>query len=66
MPHQLTYLAAILARLDRRDEAAAVVQRILAADPQADVDALVRPLPYRRAEDVEQVAEALRLAGLPG
>jgi hypothetical protein len=66
VPHQLTYLAAILARLGRRDEAAAVVQRILAADPQADVDALVRPLPYRRAEDVEQLAEALRLAGLPG
>jgi DNA-binding SARP family transcriptional activator len=66
VPHQLTYLAAILARLGRRDEAAAVVQRILAADPQADVDALVRPLPYRRAEDAEQVAEALRLAGLPG
>ena len=66
VPHDLTYLAAILARLGRRDEAAAVVQRILAGNPQADVDALVRPLPYRRAEDVEQVAEALRLAGLPG
>ena len=66
VPHQLTYLAAILARLGRRDEAVAVVQRIWAADPHADVDALVRPLPYRRAEDVEQVAEALRLAGLPG
>ncbi|MGH7399501.1 MAG: BTAD domain-containing putative transcriptional regulator, partial [Candidatus Rokuibacteriota bacterium] len=66
VPHQLTYLAAILARLGRRDEAAAVVRRILASEPQADVDVLVRPLPYRRAEDVEQVAEALRLAGLPG
>lgn len=66
VPHQLTYLAAILARLGRRDEAAAVVQRILASDPRADVEALVRPLPYRRAEDAEQVAGALRLAGLPG
>jgi TolB-like protein/tetratricopeptide (TPR) repeat protein len=66
VPHQLTYLAAILVRLGRRDEAAAVVQRIWAADPHADVQALVRPLPYRRAEDVEQVAQALRLAGLPG
>jgi adenylate cyclase len=66
VPHRLTYLAAILARLGRRDEAAAVVQRILASDPRADVEALVRPLPYRRAEDVEQVAEALRLAGVPG
>ena len=66
VPHQLTYLAAILARLGRRDEAAAVVQRIVAAEPHADVEALVRPLPYRRAEDVEHLAEALRLAGVPG
>ena len=66
VPHQLTYLAAILARLGRLDEAAGVVRRILASEPQADVEVLVRPLPYRRAEDVEQVAEALRLAGLPG
>ena len=66
VPHQLTYLAAILARLGRLDEAAGVVRRILTSEPRADVEALVGPLPYRRAEDVEQVAEALRLAGLPG
>ena len=65
VPHYLTYRAAILARLGRDEDARAVIRELRMAEPTLTVADLTRPLPYRRPEDRENVADALRLAGLP-
>ena len=64
VPHHRTYLAATLARLGRRDEARAVVDKIDALGAGLTVAGLTQPLPYRRPEDLEALAEGLRLAGV--
>lgn len=64
VPHAPTYMAASLARLGRRDEARAVLDEIRKERGSVTILDLVQPLPYRRLEDAEAVAEALRLAGL--
>ncbi len=66
VPHAQTYMAAILARLGRADGARAIVCQLQARQATLTVDDLTRPLPYRRPQDREDVATALRLAGLPG
>lgn len=66
VPHQLTYRAACLARLGRDEAARAVIAALQASAGALTVDDLTRPLPYRRTEDREEVAAALRRAGLPG
>ena len=66
VPHQLTYRAACLARLGRDEAARAVIGALQASAEALTVDDLTRPLPYRRPEDREEVAAALRRAGLPG
>jgi hypothetical protein len=58
-------MAAILARLGRNDDAHAVVTELGGREPTVTVGDLIRALPYRRPEDLEAVADALRLAGLP-
>ena len=64
VPHQLTYRAAALSRLGRQGDASVVIDE-LRAEGAATVQGLVRALPFRRTTDSEDVAEALRLAGLP-
>jgi adenylate cyclase len=65
VPHQLTYMAAILARLGRDEAARGVIREIQTREGALTVGELTRPLPYRRPEDRDDVAAALRLAGLP-
>jgi tetratricopeptide (TPR) repeat protein len=61
----LRILAASLANLGRRDEAAAVVQELLKIDPQLTISKF-RTRSIFLAESVRnRVADALRLAGLP-
>jgi tetratricopeptide repeat protein len=64
VPHHRTYLAATLARLGHRDEARAVVDKIGALSAGLTVARLTQPLPYRRPEDLEALAEGLHLAGV--
>ena len=66
VPHQLTYRAACLARLGRDEAARAVIGTLQASAEALTADDLTRPLPYRRPEDREELAAALRQAGLPG
>lgn len=63
--HSRTYRAAILARLGRGEEARAVIREIRTREPGVTAGDLTRPLPYRRPADRDDVAAALRLAGLP-
>jgi adenylate cyclase len=65
VPHDLTYRAAILARLGRDEEARAVIRELRTREPRLTVRDLLQPLPYRRPQDRANVADALRLAGLP-
>lgn len=65
VPHQLTYLAAILARLGQDEAARGVIRELQTQEGALTVDDLTRALPYRRPEDRDDVAAALRLAGLP-
>jgi adenylate cyclase len=65
VPHQLTYLAAILARLGREEAARGVIRELQMQEGALTVGDLTRALPYRRPEDRDDVAAALRLAGLP-
>ena len=64
VPYQLTYRAAALASLGCKSDAAAAVEE-LRAEGAVTVQDLVRTLPFRRSADLEDVAEALRRAGLP-
>jgi TolB-like protein/tetratricopeptide (TPR) repeat protein len=64
VPDHRTYLAAALARLGHRQEARAVVDRIGASGAALTVANLTQRLPYRRPEDLEALAEGLRLAGI--
>jgi adenylate cyclase len=65
VPHQLTYLAAILARLGRDEAARGVIRELQTQERALTVGDLTRALPYRRPEDRDDVTAALRLAGLP-
>jgi adenylate cyclase len=65
VPHERTYMAAILARLGRAEAAGAVIRELRTREPMLIVADLTRPLPYRRPEDRGDVAAALGLAGLP-
>ena len=65
VPHDRTYMAAILARLGRTGAARRVIRELRARQPMLTCGDLTRPLPYRRPEDRDDVAAALRLAGLP-
>jgi uncharacterized protein YjbJ (UPF0337 family) len=65
VPHQLTYLAAILACLGRDEAARGVIRELQTQEGALTVGDLTRALPYRRPEDRDDVAAALRLAGLP-
>lgn len=64
VPHQLTYRAAALGRLGRMSDASAIIDE-LRAEGAPTIKDLVRTLPFRRPSDLEDVAEALHLAGLP-
>jgi len=64
VPHQLTYRAAALASLGYKSDAAAAIEE-LRAEGAVTVQDLVRTLPFRRSADLEDVAAALRRAGLP-
>ena len=63
VPHQLTYRAAALSRLGRTSDASAVIGE-LRAEGATTVEDLARTLPFRRPSDLEDLAKALRLAGL--
>jgi hypothetical protein len=65
VPHERTYMAAILARLGRTAGAHEVIRELRRRQPTLTAGDLTRPLPYRRPEDREEVAAALGLAGLP-
>ena len=65
VPHHGTYLAATLARLGRRDGARAIVDKIGPSGAGLTVGGLTQRLPYRRPEDLDALAEGLRLAGVP-
>jgi tetratricopeptide (TPR) repeat protein len=61
----LRTLAASLANLGRKDEAAAVVHELLQADPQLTVSAFRTRSAFLDESVRDRVADGLRLAGLP-
>jgi TolA-binding protein len=65
VPHGRTYMAAILARLGQTGAACEVIRELRTRQPMLTAGDLTRKLPYRRAEDRDDVATALGLAGLP-
>jgi Flp pilus assembly protein TadD len=58
-------LAAIYARAGRRDDARRAIQQLRQLDPGLRVANLREWLPFRRAQDLRNFADALREAGLP-
>jgi TolB-like protein len=58
-------LAAIYACAERRDEAWLAVQQLHQLDPELRLSNLGEWLPFRRPQDLETFADALREAGLP-
>jgi hypothetical protein len=65
VPHERTYMAAILARLGRIAAACELIRELRMRQPRLTGGDLTRPLPYRHPEDRDDVAAALGLAGLP-
>jgi adenylate cyclase len=65
VPHERTYMAAILARLGRTAAACELIRELRMRQPRLTGGDLTRPLPYRHPEDRDDVAAALGLAGLP-
>jgi pimeloyl-ACP methyl ester carboxylesterase/tetratricopeptide (TPR) repeat protein len=59
------YMAAALARLGRLDEARAAAAHSVALDPTQSIERHRRGEPFQRPEDMDDLLDALRLAGLP-
>jgi TolB-like protein/Flp pilus assembly protein TadD len=59
------YAAACLARLGRLEEARAEAERSMTLDPTQSIERHRRGEPYLRPEDMDDLLDALRLAGLP-
>ena len=49
----------------REDEARIIVRELLVRHPDFSVGRWARGLPYRRQEDLDTLANPLRMAGLP-
>jgi adenylate cyclase len=60
-----TTLIAALWNLGREDEARIIVRELLVRHPDFSVGRWARGLPYRRQEDLDTLANPLRMAGLP-
>jgi DNA-binding SARP family transcriptional activator/TolB-like protein/Flp pilus assembly protein TadD len=54
-----------LGHLEAHAPAEAILQRLLAIQPGANVQCAIRHMPYTQAADTEHYAQGLRLAGLP-
>jgi tetratricopeptide (TPR) repeat protein len=61
----LRFLAAGLAKLGRRDEAAAAVHRLLRIEPQLTLSSLRARVMFMDESVWDKLADGLRLAGLP-
>jgi adenylate cyclase len=59
------YLAAALAHLGRREEAAKAMKRVLELSPGLTAKLIREVTPYEHAHDLERYAGGLELAGLP-
>jgi adenylate cyclase len=60
-----TILVAALWNLGREDEARIIVRELIVRHPDFSVGPWARGLPYRRQEDLDTLANPLRMAGLP-
>ena len=61
----ISILAAIYARAGRGDEARLAIQQLRQLDPALRLSNLSEWLPFQRAQDLKNFADALRAAGLP-
>jgi DNA-binding SARP family transcriptional activator/Tfp pilus assembly protein PilF len=58
-------LIASLGHLDRRDEAAPYIEKLLSLEPNFTVDKFKKEYPFKRPEDRDQYCKGLRRAGIP-
>jgi Flp pilus assembly protein TadD len=58
-------LAAVYARAGRAEDARLAIRQLSELDPEFRLSNLAEWLPFRRPQDLENVADALRAAGLP-
>jgi len=58
-------LASIYALLDRQEEAAAAVNKVLEINPNYSVERAAKAWPYKNPADLKRLVDAMRKAGLP-
>jgi tetratricopeptide (TPR) repeat protein len=61
----VSILAAVYLRAGRGDEARLAIQQLRKLDPELRLSNFREWLPFQRPQDLENVADALRAAGLP-
>jgi tetratricopeptide (TPR) repeat protein len=61
----LCVMAGCCAKLGLADRARELATRCLAGEPNATVGKLVAKVPFKDADDIDHLAECLRLAGIP-